>query len=680
MENLIEYDIESYPNIFTLTAYNPERDIYMQWEASWRKNNIPSMLEWIEYWAYHGFVMVGYNNLGYDYPVLHEIITNPHCRSAATIYEHSASIIATPWNERFTNRIRPNAMVVKQRDLMCIHHFDRQGNNVSLKELEFKMRMSSIDDLPFEPGYAIPETDEAADTVLSYNKHDVHATRLFCQHSKNAMVLRDKLNAAYSGDYSNKSESSIGKSVIVSELKKHGFNCYENGEPKQTWRSDIPLNSVIFPYINFETPQFNAVLNTVRDTVVSGTKGDFSLKFTIQDVEYSLALGGIHASVKNKTYVSTDTHIIEDADVTSFYPMIGIKNQISPAHIPVDVFGDTVQGLFDTRQTYDKKTNPSENYAYKIIINAIYGLTNDIHSPLLDPLYTMTITVNGQLMLLMLAERLIKYVPDLEVIQANTDGITVIYPRQHRYKYQAVCDWWQQLTTLNLEFAEYRLMAIRDVNAYISVDMDGNRKCKGPYNSHDLQWIKDHSALVIAKAAEAAIVEGIPVREFITSHNDVYDFMLFNRVNRTANLHLYGPVQWDDTTLWDSVKLKDLTRSTRYYISNSGAKLVKTMPPLKRRGEKVVMYMPGWKGKKETGLNKNCEVSTQHEYNQARALGYRPKKGGDWLYGPVREIGINKEWLVTVTNTITDDMKFDINYNYYINEAEKLVNATRGIM
>ena len=79
--------------------------------------------------------------------------------------------------------------------------------------------------------------------------------------------------------------------------------------------------------------------------------------------------------------------------------------------------------------------------------------------------------------------------------------------------------------------------------------------------------------------------------------------------------------------------------------------------------------------KKLEGLNKNLKVSTEHEFNNALKLGYKPKDNGTYTHTPVREMGIDKDWLVTPVNTITDNLQYDINYDYYVTEAEKLVNA-----
>ena len=69
------------------------------------------------------------------------------------------------------------------------------------------------------------------------------------------------------------------------------------------------------------------------------------------------------------------------------------------------------------------------NYVYKIILNSTYGLSNDKNSFLYDPQFTMFITVNGQLTLMMLYEMIMTRIPEATALMQNTDGVETIIPR-----------------------------------------------------------------------------------------------------------------------------------------------------------------------------------------------------------------------------------------------------------
>ena len=337
------------------------------------------------------------------------------------------------------------------------------------------------------------------------------------------------------------------------------------------------------------------------------------------------------------------------------------------------------EDVYNQRKTYAKGT--VENAAMKLALNGVYGDSNSKYSPFYDANYTMAITVNGQLMLCMLAEWLMD-IPDLMMVQINTDGLTVRLPRSKLDTYYDACNRWQELTKLELEYAEYKSMYIRDVNNYIAVGMDGKIKYKGAYvhtgahDSGELGWHQNHSALVVKKAAAAAILQNKPVARFIRDHENYFDFMMLAKVGRKDSLEMQDDIYWHEDLVFENATLNQLQRVTRYYVSLDGHKLIKKMPPLKRKGLKVKMYYPNWQGKKLSGVNKHLEVSTEYEYKKAKLNGYRLVDGGTYTNTPIREFEVEKNHKSTAVNRLACGFVLnDINYNYYINQAEKLVNS-----
>ncbi len=258
----------------------------------------------------------------------------------------------------------------------------------------------------------------------------------------------------------------------------------------------------------------------------------------------------------------------------------------------------------------------------KLALNATYGKSNSIYSCFYDPKYTMSITINGQLMLCMLSEKLMAC-DEVQMIQINTDGLTIRYPRRLKQWVHGVCDWWQKVTQLELESAEYKRMMIRDVNSYIAEYDDGKVKRKGAYD-YDLGWHQNHSSLIIAKAAEAALMHGADIREFIENHPDPFDFMLRTKVPRSSRL---VGVDYHGTD-------HRFQNVSRYFISIMGYDLIKVMPPTPRQ------------------LQKDPQA-------------------------PERRIGINTGWKATICNDMSSFNPDDLEFDFYVQEAEKLVNPLR---
>jgi hypothetical protein len=223
----------------------------------------------------------------------------------------------------------------------------------------------------------------------------------------------------------------------------------------------------------------------------------------------------------------------------------------------------------------------------------------------------MTITLNGQLLLCLLAEGLMT-IPGLRLIQVNTDGLTVRVPRNMKVMVDMVRAAWQERTGLNLEEVVYRAMMIRDVNNYIAIYEDGGTKRKGAYE-WKVGWHQNAGGLVIPKVAEKVLVEGAPIRQTVRQWPDIMDFMLRTKVPRSS----YLAIEWGDQ------QPQQLQNTTRYYVAEGGGRLFKWLPPLKGT----------------------------HEW---------------------RKFGVESGWGVQPCNDIRDAGRLPIDFDYYIREVEKL--------
>ena len=602
------YDEETYPNIFCVGfKCGNEKRVF---EISWRYNQLDELLAFIGQMKINGDRMVGFNNQGFDYPVMHYIIENQdHC-SVIDIYNKAMSIINAGFHNRFQHVIWDDQCHIPQVDLYKIHHFDNVSRATSLKVLEFNMQLDFIEDLPFPQG-AILNWQEC-DQLISYMGNDIHATERFYFESTKQIEFRETLTEKYGRNFINHNDTKIGKDYFIMELDRlvPGFN-----KKQQTPRESIRVDDIIFPYVTFKEPEFQRILNWFRAQTITDTKGAFKdVNCTINGFQFDFGTGGIHGSVESCVVESDDYHVLIDVDVASYYPNLAIANRLYPEHLG-DMFCDIYQDVYNQRKTHAKGT--VENAMLKLALNGVYGDSNSKYSCFYDPQYTMSITINGQLLLCMLAESLMSH-HQVQMIQINTDGLTIKVPRNMRDWVSEVCRWWEGLTGLELEAVDYNRMMIRDVNSYIGEYTAGKLKLKGAYD-YNLQWHQNHSSIIVAKAAEAALVRGEDIREFIENHSDIHDFMRRTKVPKSSKL-VTVDYEGNDT---------QIQNVSRYYISCLGHDLVKLMPPTPSQVKK---------GKTDD-----------------------------------RRIGIDVGWKVTVCNDISHCNPDDINFDYYVHEAEKLV-------
>jgi len=660
------YDIESYINFFSICIERETDNARWQFEISDWYHQGQELYHLLMQIKASGGRMGGFNNYGFDYPMLHLLMQQQGMIDAATL-KHKCNHIIQSGNsgDRFSNIIWDRDQFVPQLDLMKIHHFDNVAKMTSLKLLEFNMRMGDIVELPYPPNHVLtlPESRE----VLTYNWHDVKATRKLGDRTKNAIAFRDKLTEKYGRNFTNHNDTKIGKDYFIMRLEEAGV---KTGKNIQSPRDMINVNDIIFPYVKFETPEFQAVLDQLRNTVITETKGALDIQVDFHGIVYKFGTGGLHAATDNRIYTSTDELLVEMRDVTSYYPSLAIKNRLYPEHLS-EIFCDIYEDMFlqrtDTKATMAKikkrlgeiekemrKFHPNsdkykelddEQGMLKLALNGTYGDSNNVHSPFYDPKFTMSITVNGQLLLCMLCEQLVK-VPGLEMINVNTDGVGFIYPREYKSHIDAVCEWWEQTTMLNLETDEFTKFIQRDVNNYIGVQ-DGKVKRKGAYE-YKIGLHQNHSSLVIQKAVEAYFMYDQDISEFIHNHDDVYDFFLRTKVPKSSHL-LCGDEQVQNVS--------------RYYVSETGGALTKVMPPTGKLIEKW-HTAAHWKHR-DNGKHANAPKAPSGKYDLCPAPSELP---------PDRRMSIQKGYLVTICNSVSGHEFNDINYDYYIAEARKLVD------
>lgn len=491
------YDIEVYPNVFIITFLDPNTKSHITFEMSHRKDEWAEFLKFVERCKTNFARWVGFNNYYYDYQVLHKLINHkPFAQltnKAEFAYALSSKIIHMEKEEKFEHMIWSHEHVVQQLDLFRIHHFDNLARSTSLKKLEFNMGSKSIQDLPYPVGTYLD--DYQTDELIRYNIHDCSETAKFYEKSKEMIAFREQLTKKYERDFMNHNDTKIGKDYFIMELEKSNIKCFHSGggqkQPVQTLRPFIRITDIVFDYIKFERPEFNAVLNWLRKQTITQTKGVFTeidnlgelanyanlkskkgmvknLNCVVDGFQFDFGTGGIHGSIDSTIVEADNDFAIIDYDVTSLYPSIAIVNRIFPQHLTVK-FCDIYAQMKKDRLSYPKGT--PENAMLKLALNGVYGDSNNPHSPFFDPQYTMSITINGQLMLCMLAEKMLA-VEGLRILQINTDGITIKVPRDKINAVEYINRQWMGLTGLELERADYSRMWIRDCNNYIAEYID----------------------------------------------------------------------------------------------------------------------------------------------------------------------------------------------------------------
>jgi hypothetical protein len=485
---------------------------------------------------------------------------------AHTLYMQAQNVIERSNAGEFPE-FSEREMKIKQLDVFKLNHWDNPAKRSSLKWIQFSMDWYNVRDMPIHHSTYIT-TQEEIDTITTYCVNDVRSTKQIMLLSKEQIMLRKTLTNEYNINLYSASEPKISKELFLLFLsQKMGINKYDLKQMR-TVRTEIVIGNIILDYVNFNRKEFKSIHDKFKTLVLDpeNTKGGFKYSVTHKGVKTDFGLGGLHGATSPGMYEAKDGMIIMTSDVVSYYPNLAIRNGWSPAHLPKEEFCEQYEWFFEERKKIPK--SDPKNYVYKIILNSTYGLSNDKNSFLYDPEFTMRITINGQLSLLMLYEMLSDGIPGSIPLMQNTDGLEMMIPEGYKDKYFEICTQWEQLTTLQLEHDEYQKIILADVNNYIAVYKSGKTKCKGRFEFKDLALHKNKSSLIVSKAIYAYFIDNIVPEVFIQQNRNIFDYCI--------GVKKKGDWFFMETCFSKGVRTDTILQGVvRYYVSTNGCKIIK---------------------------------------------------------------------------------------------------------
>lgn len=575
-------DYETIFNLTVLVAVHYQREEVKVFVVHRYRNDLGPMIMFLEECARDGSYHITFNGLEFDGQIteyvlgLKDVFLNSESDPqyvANEIYNYAQEVINKKADGEFLDYYE-KSLSIPQIDVYKLNHWDNPAKRSSLKWIQYTTDWKNMQEMPIFHGQYV-DKQEDIDTVVEYCINDCKSTRHAFLLSRDQIALRKDLSKEFDLPLMSASEPRLSRELFLLFLsEKMGINKYDLRQLR-TFRSEIRINDVITPYTKFKTEEFQGLEKYFRSRIINKLdptgqrlvlKGALSYSVKYKGVNTHFGSGGVHGATKPGIYESTDDLIIMTSDVTSFYPKLAIENKWSPAHLDPVQFCEQYEWFFVERMKIPK-TN-IKNYVYKIILNSTYGLSNEVNSFLYDPEFTLRITVNGQLSLMMLYEMLCEAIPEAEPLMQNTDGLEMIIPKEKKELYLQVCKEWEDITKLNLEHDEYQKIFLGDVNNYIGVFKNGKTKCKGRFEYENLALHKNKSMLIIPRAIYDYFIKGTPPEETIMNNTNIFDYCagvkaksdwVFEEVINTKG----------------EISRNQLSKVVRYYVSNKGNRIVK---------------------------------------------------------------------------------------------------------
>lgn len=625
------------------------------------------------YWLQQKADYFGYNNRKYDRLMLSALLMyynqfDKPSKLITFLYETSQRVIRssnndTLWTDNFTSLILRNNVAFRDLDLFQIFRLDHYHK--SLKQTSINIKWYNLKEYTMPPigdldrhyyHERLPEAKGMTDRELNihyrnvferfipkeylnemadYNDNDVYIVAELIRMNQEEVLLRYRISEEYKVDVYSASRSTIADKVIVKLYSK-----FTGLHPKafidtKTIRRKILVSEILSDKIAFSTPELNDILSGIRSLTLRGEKGEFDREFTFMGTSYTIATGGLHSNEIPAVYVENSDSIIVDRDVASYYPNMIRSLKVCQKHLIPKAWFRIADTIVDERLEHkhlakDKSLDVMERDKHataaaclKIVANAgIFGKMGSEKSFLCDKKAMYQVTINGQLFLLMLIEKL--ELAGIHVISANTDGIVTIVPRELEQTADDICHWWEKHLGLELEFTYYTKYVTEGVNSYLTVKRGGSSKFKGRMNPkmflEDLS--KGYNSPIVAKCVTEYFINGTPVMETLRNAKSILDFCRTQNVNHKYRLEFTHVID-------GKIRTDVVQRNTRFYISSTGGTLMK-------------VESMGWNERNEEQVKKSSLCAGQR---------------------------------VSICNTVddTDISELNVNYLYYYNEAMAII-------
>ena len=619
-EDVVVYDIEIFPNVFHCCCKDTEQDKIYKFEISERKNQLEEM---IKFFLRPKIILCGYNNHHYDDVIMNYIIYYqntlaglPYWRICQSLFNLSQYIVKDEEGSRERLKTWKYANYFHSMDLLTMQF--SQKLRVGLKTMQITMHYKNV--YEYEGNFEQYLPIDAIDKMIAYNLNDVESTTTLLHMLKDQIELRLFIEQEHGIDCLSMDSVKMAETFLLEKYSER------SGIPKNVikeMRSPmdyIPLKDVILPFISFKHPKLQAVLEDMKKQIVySKERKSYENKFVISNVVYSVGVGGIHSIHTPKIFLPKDDEYIGHSDVASMYPSLLIRHQLGPRHLG-KLFCDIFEEIYDERIEAKRTGQKVKNLFLKIVLNSPTGKMQQEVSWMYDPFNVFRIRINGQLILLMLVDRLLDI--GCEIIQVNTDGVVYKAKKALRGRIQEATREVEKITKLNFEDDEYEAFYQYAINDYFGVLKGGEIEKKGMFIT-DTKLGKGLAPVVIPKAVINYFTTKQPVSEFIENDRDIRDFLMAQNVDKKFKVvHGDKPVQ----------------RINRFYASTNGPYLYKV-----KKNEDPGHKIGQW--------GEEYDVPEESWFNMLTKSG------------------------VTILNKF-DDLKIEdrkINYRYYISEANKII-------
>ena len=426
---IFDFEVFKYDTLLGIYIVDNEDRSKKTLYQTWDKENIKKL-----YQLFKDNIWIGHNNKFYDNLILEAILKDQDT------YLLSKEIVEN--NKKKWLKLPLNWFDLNEQVMIKLKMTEAYwGKNIDiLNEVDWNIDR--------------PLNEQEKKRTEQYNKSDLDQTYDNFMNLQSTFDLKLNIMKEFNLDYKVLNQSSSNISAYCLKVKK-----------------DDSKLSYLKPYI---FPQLKIHNKEVWDWYISQKFRTESKVITINEIEHQIGIGGIHGArntwysnekkKENSSYISksTDTKTILYCDVSGYYNLLMIN---------YDLFSRSMSSQsknFYTKLYHEqlalKGIDDTKRETFKCILLAVFGAMRNEYTEFYDPFHFDMVTLNGQLFLIDLLEKLDSYIT---LIQSNTDGIIFEYNNRNELKIKEIIDEWENRTKFTLKREKIKKIYQRDVNNYL---------------------------------------------------------------------------------------------------------------------------------------------------------------------------------------------------------------------
>lgn len=516
---------------------------------------------------------------------------------------------------------KPNWQVLKERKITIpngIDYIDIMNvapSRSSLKAYGSRIGASKLQDLPFDPAHEV--LPEERETIRLYCENDLRLTKALYDALTPEVELRKSMSKQYGVDVRSKSDAQIAEVIIRSELEKITGKTYHKPDPSKLPTSFYYRSPKI---VSFTSEQLSDIYyHILREPFEINSLGRIDLPKWLKNTV--IKIGDTEYSMGIGGLHSKEKNQCLRAEGDYLISDFDVASFYPSIILQQKLFPKSLGAPFLTvykslvKQRLIAKKNNNITEANTKKI-ALNGTFGKLGS-IYSFLYAPDLLIQVTITGQLSLLMLIERLDNagISVKSANTDGIVCYYRTDQRRLVEEIIWNWELDTTYELEESEYKILASRDVNNYVAITRANKVKTKGVFAPSF--YASDKPTQFMLSKNPSRYVTAIAVIAYLQHGTPIEDTILLCKDIR----HFVSVTKVTGGAVWRG---KEIGKTIRFYNSTEVPK------------DEAILY----------ALNGNRVGTT---------AGCKPLMD------------------------LPDEFPSDIDYQYYIDEAHKLLKSTGAV-